>query len=473
MSYNDKKIKSLSEEQFSELLITQESDFFDFKSKRIDPKELQKTIVSFANSEGGEICIWLEDKKNNWNRLNWFKNIEESNPFMDSIYRDIIPSISWINHEFVEHKWNYLLFVKIPSSRNVHNTSSWDCYIRAWAEKIQLKNQIDITALKYKKWEIIFEDEVKNIPIELITKSSYFVDFLKKDLTRQTPYEYLYSNCLVIEKYPKISAILFFMEKPQFTWLKCWVKIYRYWFKKTSRLYKYDRNRIEEEIFIEGNIENLIRNSIKNIENIFKKLKVKFPKEALLESIVNAVIHRDYSVQDDIKIEIFDNQIEIINPWKFLWKVNIWNDLNIQRFARNPQLYRLLTKLSSFEKIPSKRLNQDRWEGIKTIYSSIRKAWYQDPKYLFENETTIVIFNFASIETYESKIIKYLEKNQEITNKIARWITWEEDKEKIKNLFRKLVKERKIEVVNENAPKMHTSYKLTWKKGFKWLFDDI
>jgi len=57
MSYNDKKIKSLSEEQFSELLITQESDFFDFKSKRIDPKELQKTIVSFANSEGGEICI--------------------------------------------------------------------------------------------------------------------------------------------------------------------------------------------------------------------------------------------------------------------------------------------------------------------------------------------------------------------------------------------------------------------------------
>ena len=37
---------------------------------------------------------------------------------------------------------------------------------------------------------------------------------------------------------------------------------------------------------------------------------VSYPPETLWEIIVNAVIHRDYSISDDIHILIFNNRIE-------------------------------------------------------------------------------------------------------------------------------------------------------------------
>ena len=37
----------------------------------------------------------------------------------------------------------------------------------------------------------------------------------------------------------------------------------------------------------------------------------RYPPEALKEIIVNAVIHRDYIVSDDILVFVFDNRVEV------------------------------------------------------------------------------------------------------------------------------------------------------------------
>ena len=39
-----------------------------------------------------------------------------------------------------------------------------------------------------------------------------------------------------------------------------------------------------------------------------------YPPETLWEVVVNAIIHRDYSMSDDVQVLIFDNRIEVLSP---------------------------------------------------------------------------------------------------------------------------------------------------------------
>jgi ATP-dependent DNA helicase RecG len=41
---------------------------------------------------------------------------------------------------------------------------------------------------------------------------------------------------------------------------------------------------------------------------------IEYPEETLHEIITNAVLHRDYSIPDDIHIRIYDNRVEVESP---------------------------------------------------------------------------------------------------------------------------------------------------------------
>ena len=68
---------------------------------------------------------------------------------------------------------------------------------------------------------------------------------------------------------------------------------------------------------------------------------LEYPPEAIWETIVNAFIHRDYSISDDIQILIFDNRMEILSPGTLPGYVTVDNILEA-RFSRNPKLVRTL-----------------------------------------------------------------------------------------------------------------------------------
>ena len=68
------------------------------------------------------------------------------------------------------------------------------------------------------------------------------------------------------------------------------------------------------------------------------------PEFAWLEAIVNAVTHRSYSIGGDhIRVEIFDDRIEIGSPGRLPGLVRIDN-LRSTRFARNPRIARALKR---------------------------------------------------------------------------------------------------------------------------------
>jgi ATP-dependent DNA helicase RecG len=98
------------------------------------------------------------------------------------------------------------------------------------------------------------------------------------------------------------------------------------------------------------------------------------PQDAWLEGLVNAVIHRSYSLMGDhIRVEIFDDRVEIESPGRFPGLVDISDPLTVTRFARNPRIARVCADL---------RFGQELGEGIRRIFEEMRLAGLADPEYV-------------------------------------------------------------------------------------------
>ena len=99
----------------------------------------------------------------------------------------------------------------------------------------------------------------------------------------------------------------------------------------------------------------------------------RIPRDAWLEGLVNAVIHRSYSMMGDhIRVEIFPNRIEIHSPGRFPGIVNPDRPLEIDRYARNPRIARVCSDLG---------ITRELGEGIRRIFEEMRGRGLVDPVY--------------------------------------------------------------------------------------------
>jgi len=452
--------REITKEEFERILKNDEGDYSDFISADASGNRIQDKIVEFANSEGGVVYVGINDRSEKI-RLGGFDTVEDSSKVIDAAYRDINPRIENLEHEFLSYNNRIIAKLIIPSSTKIHKNAKGQIIARKGAQKVILKGE-DIKILKYKKGVDRYEDEIKNIGIQLFLDSEYFSDFLRRIDYLGNKKEYLERNNFIYNGKPRISAVLCFLDCPQSV-IKSGVKIIRYEHQKHSRKYAYKRERVSHDDFtIEGPIEILIRDSIKKVDEIMPNYS-KYPKEAIQEAIVNAILHRDYYLQNEIQIKIYDNRIEIISPGGFAGGITVRNIYTHERFARNPQIFRTIFKISSLEKKKGDRLNQDQGEGVMTILNSMRKAGLADPKFEERDNSVMIVLKHANMESYERKIIQYLKENKTIVNKQAREITGEEDKEKIKNIFKKMIKRGEIEIVG--IPKSTSEFKYKLKDG--------
>jgi ATP-dependent DNA helicase RecG len=92
--------------------------------------------------------------------------------------------------------------------------------------------------------------------------------------------------------------------------------------------------------------------------------KPQYPVLALRELTVNAVAHRDYTIEESaVRVTMFRNQIEWTSPGRLPEGVTIETILEHQ-FARNKNLLRLLYQRSYVEKIG---------QGLDTVFDECRK----------------------------------------------------------------------------------------------------
>jgi ATP-dependent DNA helicase RecG len=88
-----------------------------------------------------------------------------------------------------------------------------------------------------------------------------------------------------------------------------------------------------------------------------------------MEALVNAVVHRSYSMMGDhVRVEIFDDRIEVESPGRLPGLVDPTDPLAVTRFARNPRIARVCADLRF-------------GEGIRRMFEEMRIAGLADPIY--------------------------------------------------------------------------------------------
>ncbi len=80
------------------LLELKESHFIDLKSSRIAPASLQKLFVAFANTDGGELYVGIEDEKVTGERIIGFDKPESANDIIQLLMTGTKPSVEGVKN---------------------------------------------------------------------------------------------------------------------------------------------------------------------------------------------------------------------------------------------------------------------------------------------------------------------------------------------------------------------------------------
>jgi len=426
-----------------------ETHFFDFKSNKVTPAKLTKTISAFANADGGEIYVGIEDPKRKW-EWDGFANVESANGHLQ-IFEKLYPLGHGFRYEFLsaEGEKGLVLRIEVDKSPDIKKASDGEVYLRRGAQSLPVKEVQALKRLELAKGIVSYEDQTVPVNLAEIENSVKTIEFMLSLIPDAEPSSWLRKQRLIVGEKATVAGALLFAEEPQIILPKAAIKIYRY---KTAEREGSRDTLAEDPVSVEGSIYDQIYQAVDIVKTQTESIpivgqsgvqKIEYPTVAIHEIITNAVLHRDYSLSDDAHVRIFDDRIEVESPGRLPAHITEKNILD-ERFARNPKIVRLINK---FNNPP----NKDVGEGLNTSFQAMRELKLRDPIIVQRDNSVLVILKHEKLGSSEEIVMNYLRENDEINNTKARELCHIGDANKMKRVFQKLMKAEVIERIPGRA----------------------
>lgn len=375
------------EQNMSYWQTAKESQYLDRKPAQKKPSELLKHLIAFANADGGQLVIGIEDDKQG-NIITGFKDgkaypIEEFKK-IDREMRETPLDLSFEEIPVVNYKGEddfiLIISVELSSNRVIAAPNDAVYLLRQRDETVKLSYE-QRNQLSYDKGQRFFEDEiVPDASLEDID-DSLVQDFKNRfDISERSVEEILKARRFLINGKLTKAAILLFGKYPSSFFPQARVRFQR--FDGTDMGTGSSFNVIKEATFDDAlptliiKVRDFIRTQLREFQYLDDngqfQIFPEYPEFAWFEGIVNAVTHRDYSVYGDhIRVLMFDDRLEIHSPGK-LPNIVIVENIKYERFSRNPRIARTLTEFGWVREMN---------EGVKRIYSEMESAFLHEPKY--------------------------------------------------------------------------------------------
>lgn len=450
------------------VLHVEEGHFAEVKAIEIRPAHLTETIAAFANADGGELYVGVdeigEQKQRRWRG---FSDPEAANGHIQ-IFEQLFPLGRDFAYTFLScsGEAGIVLKIEIQKTMAIVRASDRYPYLRRGAQSLRMSTPEQIKRLEYAKGLSSFESEPIAIDLNVVCNSTEIIEFMLQVVPTSEPEPWLCKQQLVRDERPTVGAVLLFAEEPQAILPKrCGLKIYRY---KTKDQHGSRDTLAFDPLTIEGALYKQIYAAVSETSRVIEEIKklgdrtledITYPPETLHEIITNAVLHRDYSVADDIHIRVFDNRVEVESPGQLPAHVTVENILD-ERFARNGTIVRLLNK---YRPPP----NKDVGEGLNTAFAAMTKLGLKEPNIENRENSVLVRIRHESLASPETLILSFLEEHDSIKNKQARELCHIPGDYVVKEIFKRLVERELIEKVpgTRTASTAYTRGKLfdTWK----------
>lgn len=453
---------------------TQTIEFKRLQGKKVVSKILE-TIVAFANTDGGNLIIGIDDpEKTKLKGEERIFGIEENKELFDEIIhslKNIIPSLPLSDPLLLKHKDKTVAFLKIPKSTEEFLSIDGKVFVRLHKSNKKLTPQ-EIIKLSYAKGFQKADKELVDVDFELLD-TDFYEDWRKERKIEKDKIEnVLYSVGLARKNKKEVlkptrTAVMLFAKYPtNLMDTKCTIRVYKY--KGTIEKFQETPNLIATPKTIDGPIIELIK---KAHEYILSQLesgiemhsgfvtKYKIPSRAVKEAITNAVIHRDYHTKRDIEVMIFEDRIEILSPGLFSYNITKSNIGKVRAEGYKNDL--LVKHLREFPDPP----NLDRNEGVRAMRSEMREKNLFPPLFItyptLDDSVKVILWNEELPSEWE-KVNQYLEKNKFINNEKARNITGIRQRDIMSKKLKKWTEQGLLEKIDNPAPR-YIKYKLPTK----------
>ena len=131
-----------------------------------------------------------------------------------------------------------------------------------------------------------------------------------------------------------------------------------------------------------------------------------YPVEAVREAVLNALVHRDYSIHTEgmpIQLLLFEDRMEVRNPGGIYGRIKADQLGKVQPDTRNPVLALALETLG---------VTENRYSGIPTIRRAMAEYGLPDPEFLDERGSFLVKF----YKEQKEKTMEDDAENEEVKN---------------------------------------------------------
>lgn len=433
------EICKISDEQFERVLNYEEGHFGDVKAIETTPAKMSECVSSFANTDGGELFVGIDEDRQT-HEFSWrgFTRIEDANAHIQILDR-IFPLGAAHSFQFLEYPkaTGYVLQIEISKARGIIKATNGMPYIRRGAQRLAVDSDDKLRQLKRNKGIASYETETVRVDPAEITNSLTTIEFMLEVVPTAEPSEWLKKQLAIIDDLPTVAGVVLFADEPQAILPKqCGIKISRY---ATTDAEGTRETLSGQPVSIEGSAYEVIRKAVAKTQEIIGSIRrlgerglegVNYPPETLHEIITNAVLHRDYSIADDIHVRLFDNRVEVESPGLLPAHITVKNILS-ERFARNGMIVRLINK---FPNPP----NKDVGEGLNTAFAKMKEMRLRDPEIEQTSQSVIVYIRHTRLASPEDAVIDYLDTHEHITNTVGRELTGVRSDTTMKNVFVRL-----------------------------------
>lgn len=391
-------VLKLAEEQIGAALVAlPESQWFDRKSVRIRPTHLAQTEVAFANAEGGTVVVGIHDGRVEGTD----SDPRHRNELMQAHVDHAEPPVR-VRSELVpcrngRGERDHLLVLDVKPSDVVHATVRDEVYLRVGDEDRRLSFD-QRRELVYDKGQASFDGTAvaDASPADL---DHEVVEELAAAVGVTDPARVLQARGLLTrDGSVTAAAYLLFGRTPQDAFPAAYLRVIRY----RGRIRGAGaRQELLEDVACDGPIPAQIRRAMETVRRLEPKRRIlgndgRFvlrglvPEAAWLEGIVNAVVHRSYSLAGDhIRVEVFDDRIEVESPGRFPGLVRITDPRRIVRFARNPRIARACSDLG---------FGQELGEGIRRMFEEMRLQGLSEPLYTQTSGTVRLVLSAVLVD---------------------------------------------------------------------------
>ncbi len=322
-----------------------EDSYTQFKSQVSTSKDLSKEMVAFSNSEGGVLLFGVAD---NGDILGLdITEIEQLGQLIGNVANENIkPPIYPITNN-IDINGKVIIIVSIKKGlAKPYMTSNGEFYIKSSSDKKKVSpEELKILFSEgkgfYADEEPLIRTDISDLNHELFHKFLYnddeniFEALKGQELKLKTV---LNNYGIMLENHLTLTGNLIFGLLPQKYCPSFYVDCVCFNGNDVSC------NEYLSEERIKGTLGFLYDGAVRFIRSLLSKRQrnkdfnsngvLEVDERIILECVTNSLIHRDYYINAPIKIFMFDDRIEIINPGK------LTNSLTVEKIKKGLSIHR-------------------------------------------------------------------------------------------------------------------------------------